>query len=128
MQSRALAILVVLAVSIVRMSSAIHAQTQPREGKAEAGHAVALQACTGCHVVAPDQPFKPIYTGHPHPPDFKEIANRPNTTAASLRHHLEALPAVPQDLHMADPLLSNQQLLDVVAFIVSLRDQSGPSR
>jgi hypothetical protein len=65
-------------------------------GNAEDGRTFALRACTGCHVVAPDQPFKPIYTGPPRPPDFKEIAKRPNLAAASLLHHVETLPAVPK--------------------------------
>jgi hypothetical protein len=91
-------------------------------GNAEDGRTFALRACTGCHVVAPDQPFKPIYTGPPRPPDFKEIAKRPNLAAASLLHHVETLPAVPKNLRMANPLLSSQELRDVVAFIISLRD------
>jgi len=91
------------------------------QDQVQAGRALALQACTGCHVVAPDQPFKPVYTGVPHPPDFQEIANRSDATADSLRRHLSALPAVPEDLHMANPILSSQQLRDVVAFIISLR-------
>ena len=84
---------------------------------------MALLACTGCHVVAPDQPFKPIRNGSPRPPDFKEIANRPGITAASLQHHLETLPAVPANAHMPNPVLSSQELRDVAAFIISLRDK-----
>jgi hypothetical protein len=73
--------------------------------------------------VAPDQPFKPIYTGSPYPPDIKEIANQSNMAAASLRHHLETLPAVPKNSRMANLLLSSQELRNVVAFIISLRDK-----
>jgi len=84
---------------------------------------MALLACTGCHLVAPDQPFKPVYAPPPHPPDFKEIANRPNITAASLQHYLETLPAVPENSHMPNLSLSSQEIRDVAAFIVSLRDK-----
>jgi len=115
--------LAVVAVFAAWVGSPMNAQTIFDEGKAEVGRTLALQACTGCHLVSPDQPFKPIYTGTPRPPDFREIANRPNTTAASLRHHLQTLPAVPKDLHMANPLLSTQELRDVVAFIIMLRDK-----
>lgn len=129
MKTRRLAVLLVLTVPTVCSASAANAQTTSIEGKAEAGRTFALQACTGCHLVAPDQPFMPIYTGLPRPPDFREIANQSNTTAASLRHHLETLPAVPKDLHMANPLLSRQELRDVVAFIISLRHSpAGPAR
>jgi hypothetical protein len=85
---------------------------------------LALLVCTGCHIVAPDQRFKPVYSGPPHPPDFKEIANRPDVTAASLQHHLENLPAVPKHSHMPNQVLSSGELRDVAAFILTLRGKS----
>jgi mono/diheme cytochrome c family protein len=92
-------------------------------GNAEAGNRLALLACTGCHVVAPDQPFKPVYSGPPHPPDFKDVANKPDITAESLRRHLESLPPVPQNSRMPNPMLSTEELRDVAAFIIGLRDK-----
>jgi hypothetical protein len=74
-------------------------------------------------VVEPDQPFKPINTGPPSPASGKEIANQPKVTAASLPHHLETQPAVSENLHMANALLSSQELRDVVTFIITLRSQ-----
>jgi len=100
----------------------LNAQMKP-QGDAAAGRDLALLACTGCHVVTPNQPFKPINIGPPWPPDFKEIANRPNVTAAALQHHLETLPAVPADSHMPNLLLSGDEVRDVVAFIFSLREK-----
>lgn len=105
--------------------AAAMAQAQSTRGNADpaAGRALALSSCTGCHIVAPDQPFKPIWTGPPHPPDFKEIANRPNLNTAALQHHLATLPAVPARPGMANRVLTDTQLRDVVAFIASLRDK-----
>ena len=103
-----------------------HAQTKPATGDPAAGRSLALRACTGCHIVAPDQPFKPVFTGPPHPPDFNDIANRPNVTAAALQRHLASLPAVPQHPGMANPVLTGEQLRDVSAFIVGLRDKPAP--
>jgi len=97
------------------------AQSRAVAGDAEAGRALALTACTGCHVVAPTQPFKPIYVGSPHPPDFKDIANN-NWTAESLQHHLQNLPAVPQKPGMPNLDLTKKELGDVAAFIFTLRD------
>ncbi len=102
---------------------ALGASAQTRHADEEAGRNLALLACTGCHIVAPDQRFKPIYAGPPYPPSFKEIANRSDLTAAMLQHHLETLPAVPQNSHMPNQVLSSQELRNVVAFILSLRDQ-----
>jgi mono/diheme cytochrome c family protein len=104
-------------------ASVSSAQTELAEGDAQAGRTLAFHACSSCHIVAPDQPFMPVNIGPPRPPDFREIANRPSTTAASLRGHMESLPAVPAELQMARPQLSGQQLQDIIAFIVSLRDK-----
>ena len=91
-------------------------------GNVQAGRDVALRSCTGCHVVASDQRFKPVY---PRPlSDFKTIANKPSTTTTSVRQFLERLPAVPKPGQMANPLLSGEELRDVAAYIVSLRDES----
>jgi mono/diheme cytochrome c family protein len=117
------AALVFLAGSTAWAAAALNAQTKLMEGDAAVGRDMALLACTGCHVVAPNQPFKPINSGPPRPPDFKEIANRPNVTMASLQRHLETLPAVPENSHMPNLMLSSDELRDVVAFIVSLRDK-----
>jgi mono/diheme cytochrome c family protein len=100
-------------------------QTKAAEGNVQAGRALALLVCAGCHVVAPDQPFKPVYQGPPNPPDFKEIANEPGVTAESLRHHLETLPAVARN-SMPNLLLSDDQLRDVAAYVISLRAQPLP--
>ena len=117
------ALAVIVVVSTAWAAPATNAQTKLVDGNVEAGRSLALLTCTGCHVVAPDQPFKPIRTGLPRPPDFKDIANRSNTTAASLQRHLETLPAVPENAHMPNLLLSNDEVRDVVAFIISLRDK-----
>jgi mono/diheme cytochrome c family protein len=125
MKASRFAVLAIIVASTVGAPPARCAQMQTTlvAGNAEDGRTFALRACTGCHVVAPDQPFEPIYAGPPSPPTFKEVANQPKVTAASLRHHLETLPAVPKNLHMANPLLSSQELRDVVAFIITLRDK-----
>jgi len=111
----------VLAIFLV--PSAIAQQT-PAPNRVAEGRALALLACTGCHVVTPDQPFRPIFAGSPQPPDFRTIANKPNTSAESLRKYLTNLPAVPPlgpPQVMANPNLTSDELENVVAFIMSLR-------
>jgi len=116
-----LAVLTAVVASIA-WTGPVEAQTAAVVGQAAAGRALAVQACTGCHVVSADQPFKPEWTGTPHAPDFKDIANRPNLSAAALRHHLAVLPAVPKTPGMANPVLSDDQLRDIVAYIIGLRE------
>jgi len=115
----------VCGVLLAATVAAAAAQAQSKRGEADpaAGHALAISACTGCHVVAPDQPFKPIWTGLPHPPDFKQIANRSDVNTAALQHHLATLPAVPRQPGMANRVLTDTQLRDVVAYIMLLRDK-----
>jgi mono/diheme cytochrome c family protein len=126
MNANKLAAATAVAASMAWLAPAAQAQTKLVAGDVEAGRHFALFACTGCHQVTPDQPFKPIREGLPRPPDFKDIANRSDVTAAFLQHHLETLPAVPQDAHMPNPMLSSQEIRDVVAFIISLRDRPAP--
>jgi mono/diheme cytochrome c family protein len=90
-------------------------------GNADAGHKLALDACTGCHIVSDDQRFPPLLTGAP---GFREIANRPRVTAASLRRTISALPQVPRNGRMANPLLTDDQLADVAAYIMTLREDN----
>jgi mono/diheme cytochrome c family protein len=122
------AIFALIVVLAAYAALAAHAQPKPA-GDAKEGGAFSLEACTGCHIVAADQPFKPIYAGDIRPPDFKDIANKPGITADSLIHYLDTLPAIPKDSQMANADLSPEQTRDVVAYILSLRDkQPVPTR
>lgn len=121
MQTRGLAVAAAIAAYA---GSALSANAQTKlTGDPQAGRDLALEACTSCHVVAADQPFKPIYTGTPRPPDFKDVANRPDVTAASLQHWLDTLPTIPKGSQMANPDLTDEQTRDVVAYILSLRSK-----
>jgi mono/diheme cytochrome c family protein len=122
MRVRIFAMLAMLAVAVVHAELAALAQPKAA-ADAKEGRAFALEACTGCHIVTPDQPFKPIHTGDIPAPDFKDIANKPGVTADSLIHYLDTLPAIPKDSHMANADLTPEQTRDVVAFILSLRDK-----
>ena len=123
MRRRELFVLALITVAAVRPVPAAHAQTKLIAASPAAGHILTLQVCTGCHIVAPDQPFKPVFTGPPQPPDFKDIANGRSVTAATLKRHLASLPAVPRRPSMANPELTPGQLRGVTAFILSLRDK-----
>jgi mono/diheme cytochrome c family protein len=97
------------------------AQSAADRANAAAGREFALGVCTGCHVVAVDQPFAPLIGGAP---SFKEIANRPNVSAASLRRTISTLPQVPSHGRMANPLINEHELADTVAYIMTLRERA----
>lgn len=96
-------------------------QGQTDRANATAGREFALGVCTGCHVVAADQPYAPLISGAP---SFKEIADRPNVSVASLRHIISTLPQVPSHGRMANPLINEHELADVVAYIMTLRERA----
>ena len=122
MSATRFAVLVLIVVAGTHAELAAQAQPKPA-GDAKEGRALALQACTGCHIVASDQPFKPIHTGDIHAPDFKDIANKSDVTADSLIHYLDMLPTIPKDSRMANADLTAEQTRDVVVYILSLRDK-----
>jgi mono/diheme cytochrome c family protein len=109
-----------LFVSLIATAvESVSAKNSPYGGDANAGRELALDACTGCHVVTDHQPFAPLLRA----PDFREIANRPHVTAASLRRTIAALPQVPRKGRMANPQLTDDQLADVTAYIMTLRER-----
>jgi mono/diheme cytochrome c family protein len=112
--------IIVLFISFIAILTAAANDKEPTDrGNADAGRELALEACTGCHVVSDAQRFPPLLKGAP---SFREIANRPNVTAASLRRTIAALPQVPRNGRMANPLLTDHQLVDVAAYIMTLRE------
>jgi mono/diheme cytochrome c family protein len=115
--NRLMAVLFVSLLATVPESA--NAQKPADRGDADAGRDLAVVACTGCHVVSADQPFAPLIKG---PPDFREIANRQNVTAASLRRTIAAPPLIPRKGQMANPHLTDDELADVTAYIMTLRE------
>jgi len=90
-------------------------------GDAKTGHDLALRLCTPCHIVSQDQEFTPTFSG---PPDFHSIANRPGTTAKSLRKFLATThTTLSNPKNMPNPQLTDDQIRDIARFIVSLRDK-----
>jgi len=124
---RGLAVIAAITACSVLTAIAAHPQTKPLDDSAEAGRILALRACTGCHIVASDQPYMPIYKGARRPPDFKDIANKSDSSVGALRNYLATLPAVPKSFQMANPDLSEEQMRDVSNYIMTLRDMSSTS-
>ncbi|HEY4264436.1 MAG TPA: hypothetical protein VGM72_03900 [Micropepsaceae bacterium] len=62
-------------------------QNPSQESAIRAGHEIALESCTGCHVASPQQEFRPV-TGDAIP-SFEDIANRPGVSVVSLREALD---------------------------------------
>jgi len=83
-------------------------------GDMRQGRRLALDVCASCHAARAGQTQSPLATA----PTFEEIANTPGMTATALNFWLTA------HVHPTMPLLilSSQQVRDVSAYILSLRD------
>lgn len=90
------------------------ASAQVAHGDPDAGRRFALEVCTPCHVVAPDQLSPRRFASAP---DFRAIANTRGTTATSLTAFLHTPhPTMP------NLILSPEETGDVVAYVVSLQN------
>jgi mono/diheme cytochrome c family protein len=85
------------------------------------GEHIARIVCSACHVVATDQEYPPILKKPA--PDFREIANRPGTSAESLQHFImnthwdvDSLP-----MTMPNPMLGKDEAGAVSRYILRLR-------
>ena len=85
------------------------------------GRHIAGLVCSPCHVVAKDQEFAPLL--NTPTPSFEDIANRPGTSAESLRGFLSGThwddKAIP--MSMPNPMLAEYQRAAVISYILSLR-------
>lgn len=85
------------------------------QGDATAGRVLVVKECNECHSVSPEQRAMRLDAA----PGFDEIANKPQTTAISLRAFL-------QQSHPTMPnlMLTEAERDNAIAYILSLRQQS----
>ena len=101
---------VVLAVVLVATSFSAEAQ----DGDAAAGHAFAREACKACHMVEREERSpRTIEIG----PAFGDIADTPGMTATALKVFLTS-----SHPKMPNLILTPEEIADVSAYILSLRD------
>jgi mono/diheme cytochrome c family protein len=102
---------VILAVTLAATAQNAHAQ----DGNVAAGHAFARGACNPCHVVETEQRApRLIIIG----PAFRDIANTPGITATALRAFLTS-----SHPKMPNLILEPEEMANVIAYILSLRDR-----
>ena len=108
---------IILLAAILALSAyAANAQDVP--GNAEAGREYAREVCSPCHAVTAGQAAqRTIAIG----PDFQTIANTSGMTAMALRAFLQT-----PHPKMPNLILTPEQSVDVIAFVLSLRDRRQP--
>lgn len=85
-----------------------------------AGRSLARMACAYCHVVEADQGFVPPLC--PQGPDFSAVAANPSNTEKRLCTFLMTTHKA-KEKGMPNPLLSNNQIENIVSFILSPHKQ-----
>ena len=86
-----------------------------QDGDVTAGHAFAREACVTCHIVdATHESPRVVVIG----PNFQDIANTKGMTATALRVFLTT-----SHPKMPNLILTPEQIADVSAYILSLREQ-----
>jgi cytochrome c2 len=110
-----------IGVSLLLLASASAGGAAAADRETDAGRRIAALVCAPCHVVAKDQEFGPML--NEPTPSFEDIANRPGTSAQSLRRFLTEIHWNARDipLRMPDPMLAEHQKAAVIAYILSLR-------
>ena len=109
MEQARLAVMVAAALSV----AAFNADAQ--DGDVAAGRTFAREARNSCHVVEPTNPSpRMVVIG----PDFQDIANTKGMTATALRVFLTT-----SHPKMPNLILAPQQIADVSAYILSLRER-----
>jgi mono/diheme cytochrome c family protein len=88
-----------------------------QEGNAEAGHELASQLCTACHIIGNER------TGSDMAPPFPVIARNPRLSLEQL--HGWGGPGHPMLPNLA---LTPQQIADVNAYLDSLRGDAAPEK
>jgi mono/diheme cytochrome c family protein len=113
-----------LATSLVLLgaSLAANAQSVSDEATVVKGRAFALLVCSACHVVASGQQFAPTLRNPG--PAFDAIANKPTTTAESLRTFLTTTHTTMSTPYtMPNPQLADYQINEVISYILSLQNR-----
>jgi mono/diheme cytochrome c family protein len=97
----------------------LSAHAEPNKVASGMGHDLAQVKCSSCHLIEPGQKNAPDHVGGP---SFQTVADRPGTTEATLRKHLQTTHAsgiVP--LSMPNPNLSQDELNKIIHYLVSLK-------
>jgi mono/diheme cytochrome c family protein len=112
-------ILGALAMLLALAGTPVRAQLALPPGDPQAGRAFALEACSVCHVVAPEQRVSPRIAGAV---TFRRIANIEGMTGMKL----QAILSTPHRV-MPNLILTPEEAANVIAYILTLRS-AAPQR
>jgi mono/diheme cytochrome c family protein len=118
-----------MAAGVIASAIGFAAAAAPEKaGNPVEGRRLALKICAWCHVVAADQEFPPAL--RMPVPSFQVIANKPDAATGWLRQFLVTTHStIAEPAEMPNPRLSDDQVDDIVSYILSLRStKTAPRR
>jgi mono/diheme cytochrome c family protein len=108
-------------VSMILAATALLSCGGAQAADVSAGRSVALNVCSACHQVAPDQEFPPFMD--PPATPFRTIAQRPDFSARWLSAYIASRHPMSPPGEMPNPMLTSEQVGEVAGYILSLRNQ-----
>jgi mono/diheme cytochrome c family protein len=81
-------------------------------GDAEKGRTFAIEVCSGCHAVLPEQPFSPVAEA----PRFEDVANTSGMTAIALTAWFQTSHPTMPNIRLTD-----EETRNVIQYILSLK-------
>lgn len=110
----------VLFMSALAATPRAQSASQDTAAQVQRGREIADKVCWICHVTGRDQEYSPILK-EPGP-DFRAIAEKPDTTSASLTTFLHTAHRTEDKPYtMPSPGLSDEMISAVVSYIMSLK-------
>ena len=93
------------------------AAAQDHPGDPQAGYKYASKVCATCHGISAEP--SPV----PQAPRFREVADQPGMTGTALRVWMETMhPTMP------NIIVSKQDMLNVIAYILDLKGRDEPDK
>jgi len=107
-------------IALLGAVASAYGQPAGTSDSVQAGHKLAILVCANCHVVATDQPGKPIL--RPPAAPFQAIAQRKSVDAAWLENFLKTTHrGLDEPNGMPNPQLLDFQVKQVTDYLLSLR-------
>ena len=113
------ALIALISVWLAAAAQPLSAAEETKSPSAAKGRELAERLCMGCHLIGSEGGN----TAQVGPPSFPSIANRPGQTAEQIKSAL-----VQPHSPMPDTHLTNEEILNIIAYLDSLRvDKTAPS-
>jgi mono/diheme cytochrome c family protein len=97
-----------------RLAGSVNDLLAQEIGDAEKGRAFAIEVCSGCHAVLPEQPVSPVAEA----PRFEDVANTSGMTAIALTAWFQTSHPTMPNIRLTD-----EETRNVIQYILNLKSE-----